>query len=165
MSTFISLGNALQKFERFAKMIVACDDLLPKPVMIQLGHNNFSNIPGNWNKFEFLSMEDFFEAIRSSEIIIIHGGAGSLINCVQAGKTPIVIPRLAEFDEHIDNHQIEFVSAMKDKGYILYAKNHSELRGHVKSLGRLGSKNNYSSKGINSAHSHLDNLLQAIALS
>ncbi|EXY97923.1 glycosyltransferase family 28 C-terminal domain protein, partial [Bacteroides fragilis str. 3998 T(B) 4] len=39
------------------------------------------------------------------------------------GKTIIAIPRLKEFGEHINNHQLEIVANFRSLGYILSVDN------------------------------------------
>lgn len=40
--------------------------------------------------------------------MITHGGPASFIMPLQVGKTPIVVPRQHQFNEHVNNHQVEF---------------------------------------------------------
>lgn len=41
-------------------------------------------------------------------IVITHGGPASFIMPLQIGKTPIVVPRQHQFNEHVNDHQVEF---------------------------------------------------------
>ena len=128
MSTFITLGNALQKFERFFDLILECDDLLPRPVIAQIGHNDCKKLPPDWNILTFVSMDDFQQHINDASVVLVHGGAGSIINCLEANKKPIVLSRLKKFKEHLDDHQSEFVKAMADKGFIYPVENIVEIK-------------------------------------
>ena len=40
--------------------------------------------------------------------MITHGGPASFIMPLQIGKTPIVVPRQHQFNEHVNDHQVEF---------------------------------------------------------
>lgn len=46
--------------------------------------------------------------VEASRIIITHGGPASFIMPLQIGKIPIVVPRQKKFDEHVNDHQLEF---------------------------------------------------------
>lgn len=46
--------------------------------------------------------------VEEARIVITHGGPASFIMPLQIGKTPIVVPRQHKFDEHVNNHQVEF---------------------------------------------------------
>jgi beta-1,4-N-acetylglucosaminyltransferase len=117
VSTFISVGNAKQPFTRLLNAVQEVAERLPKPVTVQYGHNNFSN-PA-FNCVDFLKMEDFQKLVNSSELLILHGGAGSIITALQAGKRPIVMPRREELGEHVDAHQLEFVAELEKTGKIV----------------------------------------------
>lgn len=40
--------------------------------------------------------------------ILTSGGPASFIMPLQIGKTPIVVPRQHQFNEHVNDHQVEF---------------------------------------------------------
>jgi len=117
VGTFISLGNSHQSFGRLLKNIEEFINELPKPILIQRGHTEFSS-----NKAEvvtFMDMNAFEKAINSHSLIILHGGAGSIIQAVSQKKVPVVMPRRQFFDEHIDDHQVEFVSKLSSQQLIV----------------------------------------------
>lgn len=117
VGTFISLGNSYQSFGRLLKNIEEFINELPKPILIQRGHTEFSS-----NKAEvvtFMDMNAFEKAINSHSLIILHGGAGSIIQAVSQQKVPVVMARRKIFDEHIDDHQVEFVAKLSSKDLII----------------------------------------------
>lgn len=50
----------------------------------------------------FAFFEKFFVPILTS------GGPASFIMPLQIGKTPIVVPRQHQYNEHVNDHQVEF---------------------------------------------------------
>lgn len=48
----------------------------------------------------------FFEKFVAP--ILTSGGPASFIMPLQIGKTPIVVPRQHQFNEHVNDHQVEF---------------------------------------------------------
>ena len=48
--------------------------------------------------------------ISNSHVVISHGGAGTIFQCLQNNKIPIIIPRLSNYDEHIN----EFYDEVND---------------------------------------------------
>ena len=48
------------------------------------------------------------QKIKDARIVITHGGPSSFILPLQYGKTPIVVPRMKKYDEHVNDHQVEF---------------------------------------------------------
>lgn len=57
-------------------------------------------------------MDCFVRYVAEAEVLVLHAGAGSILHAVNAGKCPIVMPRLARFGEHVNDHQLEFASAL-----------------------------------------------------
>lgn len=55
--------------------------------------------------------------IKDARIVITHGGPASFLNVMSKGKIPIVVPRLSEFNEHVNNHQLIFVQQLIERGY------------------------------------------------
>lgn len=117
VGTFISLGNSHQSFGRLLKNIEEFIDELPKPVLIQRGHTKFSSKKAE--VVTFMDMNEFESAIDSHSLIILHGGAGSIIQAVSQQKVPVVMARRKIFDEHIDDHQVEFVAKLSSKDLII----------------------------------------------
>jgi UDP-N-acetylglucosamine transferase subunit ALG13 len=46
-------------------------------------------------------------AIRGSDVVIAHSGTGAALTALELGKCPVLVPRLVEHDEHIDDHQLQ----------------------------------------------------------
>lgn len=106
---FITVGS--QKFQ-FNRLLKAVDELIEKKniseeVFAQIGTSDY--IPKNYNYKNFLNRDEFAEFSRKAEVIITHGGTGAIIGAVKKGKRVIAVPRLAEYGEHVDNHQIQLL--------------------------------------------------------
>lgn len=125
MSTFVTLGNANQPFSRLLDAVVACADQLPKPIIVQHGHTLFDD--PDCEAYPFLDMEQFVEHLQAAEVVIIHAGAGSVLHAIREGKLPIVMPRRAQFGEHVDDHQLEFARELADAGRVIMIESDDEL--------------------------------------
>ncbi|MGH2429295.1 MAG: glycosyltransferase [Candidatus Limnocylindria bacterium] len=47
--------------------------------------------------------------VQSARAIVTHGGPGSVMLALAAGKVPLVVPRDPARGEHVDDHQMRFV--------------------------------------------------------
>ena len=113
-------------FDRVINYICNNTNLVPKDIMIQHGYTK----PRNHNHIQFIDFIDqnkFIETIKMSEIIISHGGAGTIINCLKYGKKPIVIPRLKKNSEHINDHQKELCYELNRKDLIFLIENQEDF--------------------------------------
>jgi len=52
---------------------------------------------------------------------------GSIISSIKKGKKVIAVPRLHEYQEHVNDHQKQIVEAFDSKGYIMGIKGVEEL--------------------------------------
>jgi UDP-N-acetylglucosamine transferase subunit ALG13 len=126
LSTFVSVGNATQDFSRLLNAVLGVKEILPQPVTIQYGHTTFRK--GGAVAVDFVGMEEFQRLVQDAELVILHAGAGSIITALKAGKVPVVMPRRADFGEHIDDHQHELVDELAAMGRILLAEDENSIR-------------------------------------
>lgn len=105
---FVTVGTHEQQFNRLIKKIdqLKKDGHIKDDVFIQTGFSDY--IPESCDWKNFLSYEEMIQKIKDAKIVITHGGPSSFILPLQYGKTPIVVPRMKKYDEHVNDHQVEF---------------------------------------------------------
>ena len=105
---FVTVGTHEQQFNRLIKKIdqLKKDGHVKDDVFIQTGFSDYIPESCDWKKF--LSYEEIIQKIKDAKIVITHGGPSSFILPLQYGKTPIVVPRMKKYDEHVNDHQVEF---------------------------------------------------------
>ena len=126
VSTLVSVGNALQPFPRMLDAVCAIAHTLPQPVIVQYGHTPFGCRACQGHAF--FDMPTFEGHMAKAELVILHGGAGSVINAIRAGQVPVIVPRRAEFGEHINNHQVEFARQLAQQERVVLVEDLSELQ-------------------------------------
>lgn len=105
---FVTVGTHEQPFNRLIKKIdnlVANGDIKEK-VIVQTGFSTY--IPKHCEAHKMMSFEEMQQALKDARIVITHGGPSSFIEALQFGKVPIVVPRQEKFNEHVNNHQVDF---------------------------------------------------------
>jgi len=112
---FVTVGTHEQGFERLVKEI---DDLkgngtIKEDVIIQKGYTEYE--PKNCISYKLIGYEDMQKNMNEARIIITHGGPASFIAPLTIGKVPIVVPRQKDFNEHVNNHQLEFVKQVVER--------------------------------------------------
>lgn len=55
-------------------------------------------------------------AIEEADVLVAHAGAGISLTGITSGRYPLIVPRLAERNEHIDNHQAQIARHLDEKG-------------------------------------------------
>lgn len=53
--------------------------------------------------------------VRRAEVVVTHGGPGSILQARAAGHVPIVVPRRSAHGEHVDDHQVAFTRRIADR--------------------------------------------------
>lgn len=115
---FVTVGTHTQSFNRLLKKV---DDLvgngkIKEKVIMQIGNSSYR--PKNVEWFSFTSFDRLKTIYKNSNMIITHGGAGSILNGLSNGKPVITVPRLKKFDEHVNDHQLDLVRILAEKGKI-----------------------------------------------
>lgn len=110
---FITIGSRNFQFNRLLK---AADEaienkLITDEVFAQSGSSDYQI--KNFCYTEFLNHDEYTSQIEKCDIVITHGGTGAIINSVKLGKRVIAVPRLAMYDEAVDDHQLQLVRAFE----------------------------------------------------
>ena len=67
----------------------------------------------------FVSNEQLTSYIKKADIVITHGGTGSVLTALKNNKKVIACARLKKFGEHVDDHQKELVELFDKKGHLI----------------------------------------------
>lgn len=138
MTTFVSVGNGGQPFSRLLDAVGSFVLKLPQPVVVQNGQTPFRGTDCIIQPF--VELGEYTQLIAEAELLILHAGAGSIIHSIQAGKVPVVMPRLAKYGEIVDDHQLELARAMAALGKVILAEEAGDLEKAVeKALQRRNS--------------------------
>ena len=103
---FVTVGS--QKFP-FNRLIGKIDQMIrsgfiKEDVFIQTGTSEYIPVCPHQ---AFCDREHFERLMETYNMLIAHGGAGTMVDAVKRGKKVIVVPRLARYEEHVDDHQME----------------------------------------------------------
>ncbi|AQM60013.1 PssE/Cps14G family polysaccharide biosynthesis glycosyltransferase [Clostridium baratii] len=121
---FVILGTHELEFKRLLKYLEDMD--IKEKVVIQSGNTQFSS-----EKYEiipFLSQGDFDKYIDESELIITHGGVGSILTGLKHNKKVITMARLSNYNEHNDDHQLEICNKLSKEGYTINCTDFESLK-------------------------------------
>jgi UDP-N-acetylglucosamine transferase subunit ALG13 len=124
---FVTVGATLP----FDRMIEAVAELkregaIPERVIAQVGVGG--SVPEGIETVETLPFDRMRALLREADIVICHGGTGSLITALREHCRVISMPRLFALGEHYDDHQQEITSVFERRGLIRTARNLNELR-------------------------------------
>ena len=135
---FVTVGTHEQQFNRLLKEIdrLVETKVIKEEVFIQTGYSDYEPKHCKWSKL--IPYKEMEQKVKDARIVITHGGPASFISALQVGKTPIVVPRQFEFDEHVNNHQLEFANQVEKRmGTIITINDIKELENAIKNYDKI----------------------------
>lgn len=125
---FVTVGSQKFQFDRLLKKIdeLIAQKVIKEQVFAQTGASVYK--PKYYSYKDFLGRDEFQAQMSKCDILITHGGTGAIINAVKLGKKVIAVPRLAQYGEHVDNHQIQLIRQFDGMNLIMPCYEVDELR-------------------------------------
>ncbi|HEX8067705.1 MAG TPA: glycosyltransferase [Thermoleophilaceae bacterium] len=69
-----------------------------------------------WQAGETIAPEEVRRGFRAADAVIAHAGVGAALEALDAGRRPLLVPRLARFGEHVDDHQLQVAGELERRG-------------------------------------------------
>jgi UDP-N-acetylglucosamine--N-acetylmuramyl-(pentapeptide) pyrophosphoryl-undecaprenol N-acetylglucosamine transferase len=111
----VTVGSMHHPMTRLVNQLSA---VLPEDaeVVWQLGHT--PPVPGMRASRieEFITHDDLTDLMANAHVVVCHAGVGSALQAMSVGKAPILVPRLIEHGEHVDDHQEQIAKRLGDLG-------------------------------------------------
>ena len=125
---FVVVGNKTEPFDRLLQAVehlmlsgfLNCDE-----VVVQTGSSK--TFQAACRRRDFFPPEEFRHFIEKADVVVCHGGAGTLYHAFAAGKRPVVMPRRRKNGEALDD-QLEFVKAVANEGRLIPVFEPEDLR-------------------------------------
>jgi len=123
---FATVGATLP-FPRLTQLVAGAHKagLIPEKIVLQVGEGVAG--PDGMECVDTLPFDKVQSLLHRADIVVCHGGTGSLITALRAGCRVIAIPRRYELGEHYDNHQSEITETFRDRGLLEIADTPEEF--------------------------------------
>lgn len=135
---FVTVGMHEQPFNRLVQTIdeLKRDGVITDNVIMQTGFSTYEPKYCQWDKL--IPYGQMIKNVENARIVITHGGPASFIMPLQLGKTPIVVPRQHQFNEHVNDHQVEFARNVAERmGTIITIEDISKLRDVIENYNQI----------------------------
>ena len=123
----VILGTQDKEFPRLLEAVDKCieEGTIKDKVVVQAGQTHYES--ANMEILDLLPAPEFEELVDKADLIITHGGAGSILMSIKKGKKIIAAPRLAKYGEHHNDHQKQIISEFAKGGYVLELDDFNKL--------------------------------------
>lgn len=130
---FVTVGTQFP----FDRLIRAIDKLvdtnqLEEEVFGQVGRRAYR--PRNFRYVESVKKQQYDEYISAATSIISHAGMGTITVALDNRKPLLVMPRLKEYGEAVNNHQCMIAEQFAKMRHLLMAWNEDELAERIRDL-------------------------------
>lgn len=147
---FVTVGTHEQPFNRLIKKVdeLKRDGVIQEDVIMQTGFSTYEPKYCEWSKL--IPYQQMIKNVEDARIVITHGGPASFIMPLQIGKMPIVVPRQRKFDEHVNDHQVEFARNVAERmGNITLVEDIEDLKSIIENYDCVNYNINNSMKSNN----------------
>ena len=133
----VMLGTQNNSFERLLKELDRLKEkkIIKEKIIVQAGYTKYSS--EDMEIFDFIDKDSLEKYQSQADIIITHGGVGSIISSLKKDKKVIAVPRLKEFDEHVNDHQKDIVESFSKNGYIIGIEDIKDLEDAYKKINKF----------------------------
>jgi UDP-N-acetylglucosamine transferase subunit ALG13 len=116
----VLLGTQPQPFNRLIVELIAMEEAHvfgQTEIVIQAGHTKVDD--PRFVVFDFIPQDELDTLVAQADVVITHGGAGSIFSALHQRKKVIALARSGALGEHVDEHQAELVAELYKDGYII----------------------------------------------
>lgn len=130
----VLLGTQHNDFSRLLQEIEGLIEIgaIKERVIVQSGYTKYKT--DKMKIFDMISIEELDNLMDEADIIITHGGVGSIIRALKKNKKVIAVPRLHKFGEHVNDHQRQIVEVFSSKNYLIGVQNVEDLGDAIKKI-------------------------------
>ena len=116
----VTLGTIPFPFNRAIDWIAVFleREVITESIFVQYGTTDISKITHHplVTTASKVPFPDFIKLVENSRLIISHAGQGSTRELASRDANFVLLPRLARYREHIDDHQLMFAESIASKG-------------------------------------------------
>ena len=113
-------------------------------VLVQHG---FSPAPCQARGVELVPPTQLVDLVAGADVVVTHGGPGTIMSARHAGHRPLAVPRDPSLGEHVDEHQMRFVTWAAAKGLCQEVLSPEELSKVIAALGPPGTRSGEAAGG------------------
>ena len=118
----VTVGTEKFPFNRLMQWIdrlIQQNLIQPNQEKIVIQYGSCTVTPQRTNNFSVLPSEEFEKIVAQARLIIAHCGEGTIDLLSNIKKPFVLVPRSGEYQEHVDDHQIELAEELSKQGVFI----------------------------------------------
>lgn len=123
----VSVGTDHHRFDRLIDWVDRSLELWNGPVPSCLVQHGASREPRSAHAVNRMPREQLLDYYRKAGAVVVQGGPGSILDAREAGRLPLVVPRVPDLHEVVDGHQPAFSAVMVRHGNAIVAETWEEF--------------------------------------
>ena len=144
----VLLGTNDKKFTRLLDAVEKQikNGNIKEKVIVQAGCTDYKS--DNMEIFDLIPKNKLDDLVKEANLIITHGGVGSILQGLENNKKVIVAARLSKYGEHTNDHQVQIVEEFSKNGCVLELTDFDKLDEVLKKV-KTFTPNKYKSNNKN----------------
>lgn len=124
----VTLGTQDKSFTRLLKTVEKeiQNKSIKEKVIVQSGYTKFKS--KNMEIFDYCDPKELDKLMKKANVIITHGGVGSILGALKYNKPVIAAARLSQYKEHNNNHQEQIIKEFAKEGYLIELDDFTKLK-------------------------------------
>lgn len=127
----VTLGTQDKKFTRLLDAIEKAveEGAIQERVVVQAGYTPYQS--SRMEIFDYLEQDEFRRLLQEADLVITHGGVGTIMTALKSRKKILAAARLAQYKEHLNDHQTQLLETFEKQGYLIYMRDLSDIRPYL----------------------------------
>lgn len=124
----VTVGAHTMPFDRLLTAVdaVAATGALHRDELV-IQHGASSDLCKASRVFAYCSGSEFDTLLDDADLVITHGGIGTVLTALRRRKHVIAIPRLSRFGEHNNDHQVEICAELAERRALFSSPDPTDL--------------------------------------
>ena len=117
---FLTVGSMFP-FDRLVRSVdeMLGHKLIDGDIVAQIGNGLYE--PKHMTFDRYVEKSEYDEKVAAATMLIGHAGAGTIALALRHRKPLLVVPRLKQYKEHVNDHQVVTARKYENLGYVLVA--------------------------------------------
>lgn len=122
-----TVGSDHHPFDRLVDWLDTWLESARHPDLRYVCQHATARVPRTGEATRFVDHDALLGLMREASVVVSHGGPGTLLESLRAGRVPVAVPRLARLGEAVDDHQRAFCELLSERHEVVLVESEDAL--------------------------------------